>query len=324
MMLIYGLVLILQMDFHVSPEDTVLTYSAYYDLNQDKNPVLFLFYDELGGEYDELQFTLLCIQVDQERHCVENQEDAWLKQEQLYDNATDSIDKRVGVVRHHDKIFFWLTGFEFGCCLNQTTIVEYTGNKLIPIFKKEFKVDRVQMIEDKLYMVGVNGLGTTFGANSSGFYYTDFNPELYFEISNSMFLDSLTTQLQAKAQMREFGDVDIFDSVVAHRSSDPTQKVLINRADMKVLSERDYPVLSLFLIDEEYLKDKDEMDLRLMRNELFAVNGYVFRDENLQRFYSGKSWYKPIEDSAETVYIKFSEIERLNSQLIRTVEAQKK
>ncbi|MFL0075572.1 YARHG domain-containing protein [Tenacibaculum maritimum] len=46
-------------------------------------------------------------------------------------------------------------------------------------------------------------------------------------------------------------------------------------------------------LSEEVLKVKTKEELRLIRNEIFARKGYVFKSEDLNTYYKTKSWYKP-------------------------------
>jgi len=43
---------------------------------------------------------------------------------------------------------------------------------------------------------------------------------------------------------------------------------------------------------ELYGKSADE--LRIMRNEIFARHGYIFKSEDLQEYFTSKEWYKPL------------------------------
>jgi len=47
-----------------------------------------------------------------------------------------------------------------------------------------------------------------------------------------------------------------------------------------------------FLKDQE-LKSKSVDELRLLRNEVFARKGYVFKSTDLQDYFKNKPWYKP-------------------------------
>jgi hypothetical protein len=46
-------------------------------------------------------------------------------------------------------------------------------------------------------------------------------------------------------------------------------------------------------VDDAYLRTQDREGLRLLRNYFFALHGYVFKSEDLQRYFSAFEWYKP-------------------------------
>jgi hypothetical protein len=46
-------------------------------------------------------------------------------------------------------------------------------------------------------------------------------------------------------------------------------------------------------VDDEYLRGQDREGLRLLRNYFYALHGYVFKSQDLQRYFSAFDWYKP-------------------------------
>lgn len=72
--------------------------------------------------------------------------------------------------------------------------------------------------------------------------------------------------------------------------------------------------------DMEPIAD-DAEKLRLARNEIYARNGRIFKDQSLQDYFSSKTWYLPeiaSEDFDESV---LSDIELYNLKLIESYEA---
>ena len=47
----------------------------------------------------------------------------------------------------------------------------------------------------------------------------------------------------------------------------------------------------------EGLESKNLQELRLLRNEIFAKHGYVFKDQSLQYRFEKLDWYVPIDDN---------------------------
>ncbi|GAA4113939.1 hypothetical protein GCM10022393_13180 [Aquimarina addita] len=68
------------------------------------------------------------------------------------------------------------------------------------------------------------------------------------------------------------------------------------------------------------LKSKSLEELRLIRNEIYARKGYVFKSEVLQNHFENKEWYVPKEKEKITL----SENEKHNVDLIKQIEAEKK
>jgi len=69
-----------------------------------------------------------------------------------------------------------------------------------------------------------------------------------------------------------------------------------------------------------FINQLDKEKLRLMRNEVFARNGYLFKDPELQKYFAGKAWYKPNSDfksenlnSYEVLFVNY--LKKLESQI---------
>lgn len=54
-----------------------------------------------------------------------------------------------------------------------------------------------------------------------------------------------------------------------------------------------YPAVSTDWLEARELEQFDEYELSLMRNEVFARYGYIFKKEELREYFSDKTWYKP-------------------------------
>ncbi|ULT56760.1 YARHG domain-containing protein [Neobacillus drentensis] len=78
-----------------------------------------------------------------------------------------------------------------------------------------------------------------------------------------------------------------------------------------ILSESEYTRLT-----ESNLADLTLADLRLARNEIYARHGYIFKSEDLNSYFSKKSWYHPDASFDGSL----SEIEKSNAELIQSRE----
>ena len=52
-------------------------------------------------------------------------------------------------------------------------------------------------------------------------------------------------------------------------------------------------VLSTRLLTESDLRGFSKQELRILRNEIFARHGYIFKSQDLRDYFSKKDWYKP-------------------------------
>ena len=66
--------------------------------------------------------------------------------------------------------------------------------------------------------------------------------------------------------------------------------------------------------DVEYLSPRD---LKIMRNEIFARHGYIFKTSDMIQHFSQQSWYRPLNNDV-TAYL--SKIEKENVDFIKMYE----
>ncbi len=77
-------------------------------------------------------------------------------------------------------------------------------------------------------------------------------------------------------------------------------------------------------IGEEELYNYDAGQLRLIRNEIFALNGRIFESQDLRDYFSQKSWYVPTYDPEEfdaNMFYYLNDYEEANLNVILNYEA---
>lgn len=57
--------------------------------------------------------------------------------------------------------------------------------------------------------------------------------------------------------------------------------------------KRKYPMVSTRIMREEELNAFDKAELDIMRNEIFADYGYIFKSDKWKKHFESQSWYKP-------------------------------
>jgi hypothetical protein len=81
-----------------------------------------------------------------------------------------------------------------------------------------------------------------------------------------------------------------------------------------------WPWTSQRLIRPEELDPLSPRDLELMRNEIYARHGWIFRRTDLRNYFQSQPWYRPRTDNAyysnQQVEAELSSIERRNLQII--------
>ena len=60
-----------------------------------------------------------------------------------------------------------------------------------------------------------------------------------------------------------------------------------------------------------------QFDLKIMRNEIYARHGYIFKTKDMKAYFNGQSWYTP---SYDNVISFLSETEKKNIELIKRYE----
>ena len=87
----------------------------------------------------------------------------------------------------------------------------------------------------------------------------------------------------------------------------------------QILPQREYWFTSERELTEEELRKYSKTDLKIIRNEIFAAHGYIFKTSAIKEYFSSKKWYVPRFDNVDG---RLTEIEKKNIDLIRKAESQ--
>lgn len=79
-------------------------------------------------------------------------------------------------------------------------------------------------------------------------------------------------------------------------------------------------LLSTRLLTEDDIRGLSKQDLRILRNEIYARHGYIFKSKDLREYFSAKPWYNPQYNDASDVSIFFNTIEKKNVEFIKKHE----
>jgi uncharacterized membrane protein YvbJ len=100
----------------------------------------------------------------------------------------------------------------------------------------------------------------------------------------------------------------------SHDNHSPEEK----RNESTNLSSSDHilPDSDKRVISEEDMANLSKGQLRLARNEIYARHGYVFKSEDLQKYFSSKSWYNADPSYGDSL----NEVEKENVELLKARE----
>lgn len=78
-----------------------------------------------------------------------------------------------------------------------------------------------------------------------------------------------------------------------------------------------YPQASARLLVSDDVVSLNKQDLRIMRNEIFARHGYIFKTTEMKGYFERLSWYKPIYDDVTN---QLTSVEKSNVEFIKGYE----
>lgn len=79
----------------------------------------------------------------------------------------------------------------------------------------------------------------------------------------------------------------------------------------------DYPDASIRVLTASELSGYSKRELKLMRNEIFARHGYIFKTEDMKKYFSSKQWYEPKYNDVNSM---LTDIEQQNIGTIKQLE----
>jgi hypothetical protein len=109
------------------------------------------------------------------------------------------------------------------------------------------------------------------------------------------------------------------DRTAPPRDPDPGDLKPASRADepAAVGVPGRYPFTSERYLSASDLRALSDAELRIMRNEIFARHGYIFKTDAMRRYFSQQPWYRP---ESHNVADRLSPIELANVETIKAVE----
>ena len=98
-----------------------------------------------------------------------------------------------------------------------------------------------------------------------------------------------------------------------------SQGKIKKRGRNEIDTERKHFNLSIKLLQDSDLNNKTSSELSIMRNEIYASHGYIFKSNKWRKYFKSKKWYKPEFENVDKI---ISPIEKENLKLIIKFEKQ--
>lgn len=79
-----------------------------------------------------------------------------------------------------------------------------------------------------------------------------------------------------------------------------------------------YPQASDRMLSSDDVNNLSAWELKIMRNEIFARYGYIFKKEELRNYFMYEKWYTPRYDNVDNM---LTDLEKKNIELIKRYES---
>lgn len=135
----------------------------------------------------------------------------------------------------------------------------------------------------------------------------------YYEIWDSE--EAMLAEIKARSSYRD--NCSFFGDAVYYIEGGGGEYMM--KTDISYLVEPLYPT-DLVYIEEEDFKDYPPLLLHILKNEIYARHGYIFRNEDLNNYFRGMIWYTPQYESAEFDAGVFNEIEVYNLDILARLD----
>lgn len=215
--------------------------------------------------------------------------------------------------------FMFLSGPSYGCCIEQTYIFKINENSIELLSSSSLGL--VKVIDyDKdgiIELIGYDEKGETWGGYKIDYVFSRLIFPKVFRISDTLIFDEGLTYKWNVELHKKFGDfLDYITPVVVKNKTDNSE-IIEEFRNIRGNYYRYYDITSRTKLKKTALEEYSKAELRIMRNEIFASHGYIFKSADLREHFSKTKWYKPLYNDVTN---KLTEIEKYNITLIQEQE----
>lgn len=133
-----------------------------------------------------------------------------------------------------------------------------------------------------------------------------------YSFVNNSIIEIIDKKINTIKKNGEFID-EILNETYRYYRIDKNGKIIEMSTNEHCSDNRKHKMFSVRIIEKEVLKKYSSDELRIIRNEIFADYGYIFKSIDLNKYFSEKDWYNP---RYRDVSDKLSDVERWNIKII--------
>jgi len=117
-------------------------------------------------------------------------------------------------------------------------------------------------------------------------------------------------------------DLSTSCNITAEKNSLYTDSKINNNSEQPKSTETNavkgqYPQTSIYKMNASEFYGLSKWELKIMRNEIFARHGYIFKTEDMKNYFTQQSWYVPRYSNVDS---DLTEIEKYNIEMIKRFE----
>jgi len=211
--------------------------------------------------------------------------------------------------------YIFLTGPSYGCCLEKTYIFSVSKKTINLISSSELRLVNVLDFDKdgQIEIIGYDSRGEGWGGYETEY---EFNHLVYpkvFKIADTLTVDYDLTYKYNSDLKYKFGDFMAFKRPVIVKNMIDKSEILIEFENIDGNYYRKFGITSSTKMKKTAFDKYSKKELRIMRNEIFASHGYIFKSADLKELFSKTKWYKP---QYKDVTDKLTKVEKYNIKLI--------
>ncbi|RLD49925.1 MAG: hypothetical protein DRJ05_20345 [Bacteroidetes bacterium] len=211
--------------------------------------------------------------------------------------------------------YLFMTGPSYGCCIEEMYVFSIKQNTINLISKSSLSLVEIKDFDSdgKIEVIGYDKLGEGWGGYKTNYVFHHLIFPTVFKLTDTLILDENLTYKYNSDLKDKYGDFLSFKRPVIVENMLDNSEILEEFENIKGNYYRRYDITSRTKIKVSALDKYPKAELRIMRNEIFAAHGYIFKSSDLREYFNKTKWYNP---RFIDVTDKLTDIEKHNIELI--------